>query len=134
MRSLREPDLRSLSDLEMACEPIPGKGCALAEVTDRSALCSAHGRKQPMAGRGRREKSYSQSLRWRASNSSWNSHDRFQTAGQEPVPKTPGVASRRVRHRYRWRVTDGCKQKCAVVVRATVAFARSARHSCGGIW
>jgi len=40
------------------------------------------------------------------------------------LPKKSGVASRCVCHRYRRRVADGCKQKCAVVVWATVAFAR----------
>ena len=65
MRSLRQRDtsLRSLSNLEMACKPVPGKDCAFAEVAGISELWSTHGRKQPVAGRNRRAKSNSQSLR-----------------------------------------------------------------------
>src|SRR6266498_2128042 len=52
MRSLRQPDtpLRSMSDLEMACKPIPGKHCAFAETAGISKLWSTHGCKQSLAG------------------------------------------------------------------------------------
>ena len=43
-----------------------------------------------------------------------------------------GLASRRICHRYRWRVADRYKQKCTVVARATVAFARSRWRNCFG--
>src|SRR5216110_3302771 len=58
MRSVRQADtaLRSMSDLEMACKPSSGKGCAFTEVAGISKLWSTHGSKQSLAGRNRRPK------------------------------------------------------------------------------
>ena len=49
-----------MSDLEMACKPIPGKRCVFAKNAGISEMWSAHGRKQPVAGRNRRAKPNSQ--------------------------------------------------------------------------
>jgi hypothetical protein len=46
MRLVREGNaaLRSMPDLEMACKPIPGEGCAFAEIADIPELWSPDGR------------------------------------------------------------------------------------------
>ena len=69
------------------CDPCPilkwpanrflAKTAHSAEVAGISELWSTHGRKQPVAGRNRRAKPNSQSLRRGASNSAWNRHDGF---------------------------------------------------------
>jgi hypothetical protein len=39
-----------MSDLEMACKPISGKGCVFTEIARVSKLRSTHGGKQSLAG------------------------------------------------------------------------------------
>src|SRR6266516_5657920 len=87
MRSVRQADtaLRSMSDLEMACKPSSGKGCAFTEVAGIPELWSANGRKQSLAGRNRRAKPNSQSL-WRGgSNFALYRHNSFKTERQEAM-------------------------------------------------